>query len=302
MKQILFACVFTVFMLPAQAGGWTFEVAARNLAYPEGLCFAAAENTRYFAEWSGDSVGVLHGGHIEQAFSFPSGSGPCGIAEDESGHLWICLYNGLRVVKTDRKGKALRIIWNGNGQPFRGPNDLVCDGGGGIYFTDSGDFEEDWRSGRPAGSIWHAASSGKIRKAAEALCYPNGIALSRDRSMLLVNEHRKNRVMAFDIAAAGVLKNRRVFAELNPESPLPPDQHYELGPDGICPDGAGGFWIAQYGGGRLIHLSGKGDLIEEAALPAGNRPTSICPGPDPGVFFVTESGTGRICLMKRKEG
>ena len=85
------------------------------------------------------------------------------------------------------------------GAPFRGPCDLVGETGGGVYFTDSGDFEDDWRTGRPAGVVYYCSPTGELAELDRGLCFPNGIALSPDEKRLYVNEHRQNRTLEYTL-------------------------------------------------------------------------------------------------------
>ncbi len=106
-------------------------------------------------------------------------------------------------------------------------------------------------------------------------------------------EHRKNRLLRFHITAPGTLAPPETFARLPLTCVLDPAQCYELGPDGLCADGMGGYWVAHYGGGRVLHVDADGSVDRAILLAQGKRPTNVCPGPA-GCLFVTESDTGRV--------
>src|SRR5690606_32049857 len=76
------------------------------------------------------------------------------------------------------------------GEEIFSPNDLVMDNEGGIYFTDSI---------RTKGKVCYYKPGGTEKIIARNLDFPNGIAISRDGSKLLVAESYKNRILSFDI-------------------------------------------------------------------------------------------------------
>ena len=78
-----------------------------------------------------------------------------------------------RLAKLGPSGRVLRVIDGYKGEHFKGPNDLVIDQAGGVYFTDSGDFDDDWVTGRAAGAIYYLAPTGALRQVDAGLCFPN---------------------------------------------------------------------------------------------------------------------------------
>jgi sugar lactone lactonase YvrE len=82
---------------------------------------------------------------------------------------------------------------------------------------------------------------------------------------------------AYD-AARGVPAAKRVFKQFTADGDRP---------DGAAVDCEGGYWIALYGGGRVVRLSPAGDVLAEVALPA------LCPtmcafgGADLMTLYVT---------------
>lgn len=77
-------------------------------------------------------------------------------------------------------------------------------------------------------------ADGTVRVAADDMKFPNGMAFLPDGT-LLVAETLGFRLTAFDVAADGTLRNRRVWAEL---------RDHVICPDGICVDAEGGVWVA----------------------------------------------------------
>ena len=86
---------------------------------------------------------------------------------------------------------------------LNGPNDLVFDKQGGIWFTDHGCGDED---GRKCGGLYYAKPDGsKITRARDHLISPNGVGLSPDEKVVYVADTNLGRLWAFDVAAPGEL-------------------------------------------------------------------------------------------------
>lgn len=193
----------------------------------------------------------------------------------------------------DRCGRELRQIDSYRGERLRGPNHVVADGCGHVYFTDSGDFEEDWRSGRQAGSVYHASPAGEVHRLARGLCYPNGIALSRDGRRLFVNEHRRNRVLWLAIPSAEDAEPH-VLAQLDDDCVLGDGHSFELGPDGLTRDKQDRLWVPHYGGGRVMALDLEGREIARVRLPRGRKPTDVAVDEEEQALYVTEAEDGLL--------
>jgi gluconolactonase len=236
----------------------------------------------------------MWGSRAEVLFKTEPGGGPSGLRQDEAGRFWVCLYSGRKLVQFSSTGAILREIDSFGGIPFKGPNDLTLDSGGGVYFTDGGDFEDDWRTGRPAGKVYYLNPSGELTLADTEICFPNGIACSKDRKTLFVNEHRNNRTLKYDIQQNGTLSGKTIFYVLDTESLLDPDTTFELGPDGMCLDRGGCLWIAHYGGGKLVHIGPDGSLLGAIHLPQGVKPTNAVLHPDESALYVTEAELGLL--------
>jgi len=270
------------------------EIVLEGLQYPEGAYYSSRDDCLYFVEWLGDRILGYRDGRTWIVHQAPDGSGPCGLSQDRAGALWACFYSSARLVQLDLQGELQRVFRDALGIRFKGPNDLVHTPEGGLFFTDSGNFQDDWVSGRPAGSIYYLGVEGDMNSAADDIAYPNGIALSPDGLLLYVAEHRRNRILVFDIVNQGILANRRVFAELDFDCQLDSDRAYELGPDGICLDDQGRLWVAHYGGGKLIGLNQQGEIHLLAPLLKGRCPTNLAWHPREKALYITEAESGLL--------
>ena len=125
----------------------------------------------------------------------------------------------------------------------------------------------------------------------------NGLAWSPDGRTAYWADTAAHRVRALDVEpATGQLSNPRLLCQMAPKPPgwfwgsLSP---YGGRPDGAAVDEQGGYWSAQYEGGRLLRLSPAGQVLAELPTPVP-CPTMPCfGGPDLKTLFITTSRHGR---------
>jgi len=262
-----------------------------RLQFPESPFWSQRDNCLYLVEWMGNRVLRMCTGQVEPLFHLPVGSGPSGLCQVPDGSFWVCQFSSREVVQYSIHGERLRAVANYRDAPFKGPCDITEDHRGGVYFTDSGDFEQDWRSGRPVGAIYHLSSDGVLTQLDHDLCYPNGIGLSPDGKMLYVNEHRCNRLLVYRLDADGQILEKRVQNPFDQNCLLEPESCFELGPDGMWVMENGEVWLAHYGGGKLIHTNALGEIIGFLHLPRGRMPTSVAAIP----IAPNSADTSRRC-------
>ena len=274
------------------------KIVLKGLKYPEGPFYSSRDHCLYFAEWLGDRLLGYRDDRTWIVYQAMPGSGPSGISQHPDGTLWACLYSAGQVVQINQRGELQQVFSDWYGNHFKGPNDLVHTPEGGLFFTDSGNFQEDWISGRPAGSIYYLSGQGDLRCAATEIAYANGIGISADGRGLYVAEHRRNRILYYDIVEPGVLINRRVFADLDDNWKLDPEKAYELGPDGICLDEQGRLWVAHYGGGKIIGLDREGETQAVLHLPEGRCPTNLTWVAEEKALYLTEAELGMLLRIQ----
>jgi sugar lactone lactonase YvrE len=115
----------------------------------------------------------------------------------------------------------------------------------GINFDMMGADGMNLQLGSARGLIAVVMPDGISRVVAEAVAFPNGMAITPDGATLLVAESFASRVAAFDIDDDGSLVNRRVWAEL------------DGGADGVSLDAEGALWCATRGGAALVAEGGR---------------------------------------------
>ena len=88
-------------------------------------------------------------------------------------------------------------------RPLRGPNDLVFDADGGMWFTDHGKGRHD--SVDRGGLFYAAADGSRIAQLAYPLLGPNGVGLSPEGDRVDVAETHTGRIWEWELAAPGVV-------------------------------------------------------------------------------------------------
>jgi sugar lactone lactonase YvrE len=131
-----------------------------------------------------------------------------------------------------------------------------------------GNFGFDLMAGDPLqpAALHRVDPDGGVTEVADDLWFPNGAVLTDD-GVLLVVETFGNRVTAFTVGADGGLTDRRIWAEFGP---LPTERNVEralaqlrIAGDGACLDAAGGMWIADAIGERLVRVVAGGEITDE---------------------------------------
>jgi sugar lactone lactonase YvrE len=132
-------------------------------------------------------------------------------------------------------------------------NEIVVDGRGNIYVNGGCDFDPG--EGNAPGIIALITPDGSARRVADGIAFPNGMAVTRDNSTLIIAESFAARLTAFDIADDGTLSNRRVWAD-------------GVGPDGICTDAGGAVWtgVGPFGENLVGRVREGGEVLERVKL------------------------------------
>jgi gluconolactonase len=157
-----------------------------------------------------------------------TGGGPNGAAIGPDGACYICNNGGFkwsydtasggmrpigqaddyvtgRIERVDMEtGKVERLYDNCDGNRLSGPNDIVFDRKGNMWFTDLGKARE---RDLDRGAIYWAKPDGcEIKEVIQPFTTPNGIGLSPDEKTLYVAETEGGRLFAFDIVGDGEVK------------------------------------------------------------------------------------------------
>lgn len=195
--------------------------------------------------------------------------------------------NGLLKLNIQTR-KIEPFLTRRNSERFKGPNDLVFDSNGNLYFTDQG------QTGMhdPTGRVYRLRPNGQLDLLIDNIPSPNGIVLSPDEKVLFIGVTRGNCIWRAPLLADGsVAKVGQFFTSYGPS-----------GPDGLAMDQAGNLAIANPGLGYVWLLNHRAEPIGIWSSPCGLSLTNIAFGDaDRKTLYCTESQSGSILKIRMPE-
>lgn len=288
------------------------RVLAEGLEFPEGPV-AMPDGTIILVEIRGKRLTRIHpDGRKEVIAQVPGG--PNGAALGPDGKMWICNnggftwspsnslaplqaadYIGGSLQKIDIQSGKIETVFNSRGpNKLKGPNDLVFDRDGGLWFTDLGKRYERQTDN---GGLYYMSPGGKDLKEVVFPMQPaNGVGLSPDEKTVYVAEMLTARIWSFNITGPGEIK---------------PVETLYRGERGVCIAGLGGYQmfdllvmvmngnvcVATLIKGAISVIAPDGKLVEQ--IETGDRATTnICfGGPDLRTAYITLSSKGQLIAM-----
>jgi gluconolactonase len=211
-----------------------------------------------------------------------------GLYPYKNGNLIVCDMLGHRVVEMTTKGQVVKVIADRyDGKPLDGPNDIITDTKGGIYFTDPQFTMEPVKS-HPGRTVYYLSPEGRLTRIAEPndFAMPNGIVLSPDGKTLYinntydneswypVNSEKDNFIWAYDVNEDGTISNGRKFAMLFLTGNVLDRQGRSTSADGMAIDQMGNLYVGTYYGVQIFNA--KGEYTGMINLPT--FPVSLCFG------------------------
>lgn len=161
-------------------------------------------------------------------------------------------------------------------------NDMLVDPAGRAYVGNFGDNSAPGVPVTPA-NLALVLPDGNVSVAASGMRLANGMALIDGGRTLVVAETRAEppRISAFDVAADGTLRGRRVLVTLEDELP-----------DGICADAEDHIWFSSPFTGEVVRLAPSGKIVRRLAV---GRPPYACAlgGADGRTLFLCVSDDWR---------
>jgi gluconolactonase len=213
-----------------------------------------------------------------------------GLYPYKNGNLLVCDMIGHRVIEMTTEGKVVKVIADKyDGKKIDGPNDIITDAKGGIYFTDP-QFTMESVKFQPGRAVYYVTPEGKVTRITEPneFAMPNGILLSPDGKTLYinncyddeswypVNSDKENYVWAYDVKEDGTITNGRQFAKLFLVDNVLDRKGKSSSADGMAIDKMGNIYVATYYGVQIFNS--KGEFVGMINLP--HFPVSLCFGDD----------------------
>jgi gluconolactonase len=213
-----------------------------------------------------------------------------GLYPYKNGNLLVCDMIGHKVIEMTTEGKIVRVVADKyDGKKIDGPNDIITDAKGGIYFTDP-QFTMESVKFQPGRAVYYVSPEGKVTRITEPneFAMPNGILLSPDGKTLLINNcyddekwypvvsTKKNYIWAYDVKEDGTITNGRQFAKLFLVNNVLDRKGKSSSSDGMAIDKMGNIYVATYYGVQIFNS--KGAFVGMINLP--HFPVSLCFGDD----------------------
>lgn len=193
-----------------------------------------------------------------------------GVTEDARGRLISAqAWDGSTRIGVIHPPESRTVLVDAyEGRAFSRPNDLIVASNGGVYFTDPGLTVQQAeelvkRLGKPLEArlppaVYYIPPGGRAIRIEDRMIRPNGIQLSRDEKTLYVSDSNGADVIAWDIQADGLVRNRRAFGSLTGRS----TRDNGLGgvktfADGMTIDNDGRLYVATGGGIEVLSEQGR---------------------------------------------
>jgi gluconolactonase len=197
-------------------------------------------------------------------------------------------YIGGQIQRVSPDGSEVTTLYRDcDGEPLKGPNDLVFDREGNFYFTDHG---KSYGRQRDRTGVFYASPDGSmIKEIIWPLEAPNGIGLSPDGQTLYVAETPTGRVWAFGLLGPGQVGRRHVLATVPGAPPL-----NVAFCDSMCVDAEGNVIVATIVNGGVTSISPDGTRVEHTPCPDPLTTNACFGGPELRTLYVTLSTRGEL--------
>ena len=188
-----------------------------------------------------------------------------GLMFGPDGLLYACQNGRKRIVAYDASGKETVVAEDVNS------NDLVVGAKGDIWFTEP-----------PTKKVWHIdAKRNKKVVIEKGLEFPNGIRLSPDQSLLMVDDSRSKWVWSYLVRPDGSLENEQAFYRLET-----PDDSSSSSADGMTLDTEGFLYVTTRAGLQICDQPGRVVAIVNKPQP-GSLSNVVFGGPKLDYLYVT---------------
>lgn len=253
------------------------RVIAEGLDFPEGPLFDHRGQL-----WCVELLaGVITRIDDGQPTRFEVGGRPNGLALSASGDIWYCDAERHEIrVFSPISGESLCVVTTINGQTLNAPNDLAFDTIGNLVFTCPGASRRE-----PTGYVACLTVSGEVKRIADGMLFPNGLAFSGDGTKLYIAETYAQRIWSgnWDRVTHSWTSDAPLFSTPGPN-----------GPDGLAIDAGGNIYAAIYGQGQICIADRAGRPLP-SLMTDGQNPSNCAFDPSGTLgLVVTEAETGRL--------
>jgi gluconolactonase len=285
------------------------EVVARGLQFPEGPVAMADGSVLVVEIRRRTLTRILPNG--EQHIVAELGGGPNGAAIGPDGAVYVCNnggafvfpesweeerrmlvpehYTGGYIQRVDPEtGEVATLYDQCDGKPLNGPNDIVFDRTGGMWFTCFGFSDGETRR---LGGIYYARPDGsRITRWRSEQISPNGIGLSPDEGTVYWADSMLQRVWAMDLVEPGVATPEAGHISGRVVVNLPGMQWF----DSLAVEASGKICAATLFEGGIMVVDPRDGSVEHVATPDPIT-TNICfGGADMRDAWITGSSTGTL--------
>ena len=265
------------------SGGTRVQVVAQGLRGTEGP-IAAPDGTLLLTEQAANVITKIDAQGNRSTF-LENTNGSQGLTFDRKGRL-IGVLPATKQVATLTPTRAV-LASAFQGRPLAGPNDLVADRKGGVYFTDPGSYPPPGQFLTEIPAVYYLRPDGTVARITDEIARPNGIILSPDEKTLYVANTLGAFVVAFDVQPDGSVRNQRNFVRL--AGIRMTNQGVRSGADGLAVDEAGRLYVTSTIGVQVFSPQGR----HLGTIPIGNPdgPQNLAfAGPDKKTLYVVGDG------------
>ncbi len=242
----------------------TTEVVLEGLVFPE--CPRWRPDGLWFSDMHANHVQRIGlDGTAEVMVDVPDG--PAGLGWLPDGTLVVVSMHSRQLLRVDDPGSATAVVTvlaEMAGLHAGHSNDMVVDGLGRCYIGNIGYDIHGGEAVRPTVLVLvEPGSAAPPRVVADGLVTPNGMVVTPGGERLIVAESMAHRLTSFALGEDGSLTDRRLFADLDGETP-----------DGICLDVEGAVWFASIGRREVVRVTEGGTVTDRVS--SGDRRVLAC--------------------------
>lgn len=218
--------------------GGALEILAEGHEWTEGPLWVTEDSLLLYTDIPRNAIYQWKDGLGASVYLRPSGflgddfkggePGANGLLLDSKGRLVLCQHGERQVARmksplSSPKAAFETMADSYEGKRFNSPNDAVLNSKGELYFTDPPYglplLVNDPEKELPYQGIYRLGTDGIVTLLSSALSRPNGIAFSRDESVLYVANSDSDKAlwMAYDVDGDGLLQNGRIFYDATPK-------------------------------------------------------------------------------------